>query len=63
VVSPVGEGLVRSVDYFGERGDRPTHPELLDFLATQLRDQGWSMKRLIREIVLSPNVPACEHSR
>jgi len=49
----LGEGLVRSVDYFGERGDRPTHPELLDFLATQLRDQGWSMKRLIREIVLS----------
>src|SRR5205085_719720 len=44
---------VRSVDYFGERGERPTHPDLLDYLARRLRDQGWSVKGLIREIVLS----------
>ncbi|MGH7957394.1 MAG: DUF1549 and DUF1553 domain-containing protein, partial [Opitutaceae bacterium] len=49
----LGAGLVRSVDYFGERGDRPTHPELLDYLATRLLDQGWSLKQFIREIVLS----------
>lgn len=49
----LGAGLVRSVDYFGERGDRPTHPELLDYLALRLRDQGWSLKRFIREIVSS----------
>ncbi|MGH7959139.1 MAG: PSD1 and planctomycete cytochrome C domain-containing protein [Opitutaceae bacterium] len=48
-----GAGLVRSVDYFGERGERPTHPELLDYLALRLRDRGWGLKSLIREMVLS----------
>jgi hypothetical protein len=48
-----GEGLVRTVDYFGTRGEKPTHPELLDFLATQFMQHGWSQKRLIRELVLS----------
>ncbi|MBM3458206.1 MAG: DUF1549 domain-containing protein, partial [Armatimonadetes bacterium] len=48
-----GEGLVRSVDYFGERGDRPSHPELLDYLATRLLRNGWSQKQLIRGLVLS----------
>lgn len=48
-----GEGLVRSVDYFGTRGDRPTHPELLDWLATEFVRNGWSQKKLIRQIVLS----------
>jgi hypothetical protein len=48
-----GEGLVRTVDYFGTRGEKPTHPELLDFLATQFMRHGWSQKRLIRELVLS----------
>lgn len=48
-----GEGLVRSVDYFGTRGETPSHPELLDYLAARFIKNGWSQKRLIREIVLS----------
>jgi len=48
-----GEGIVRSVDYFGVRGDGPTHPELLDRLATDFVRDGWSQKRLIRRLVLS----------
>ncbi|OYW18298.1 MAG: hypothetical protein B7Z55_10875, partial [Planctomycetales bacterium 12-60-4] len=48
-----GEGLVRSVDYFGARGETPSHPELLDYLAARFMQNGWSQKRLIRELVLS----------
>lgn len=48
-----GEGLVRSVDNFGTTGERPTHPELLDYLAAQFVEKGWSVKQLVREIVLS----------
>ncbi len=48
-----GQGLVRSVDYFGLPGQRPSHPQLLDFLATQFMRDGWSQKRLIRSLVLS----------
>ena len=48
-----GEGLVRSVDYFGTRGETPSHPELLDHLATRFMRNGWSQKQLIRSIVLS----------
>ena len=46
-------GLVRSVDNFGATGDEPTHPELLDTLAVGFVDSGWSLKQLVREIVLS----------
>ena len=48
-----GVGLVPTVDNFGSRGDRPSHPELLDYLALRLVQSGWSAKSLIREIVLS----------
>ena len=48
-----GQGIVRSVDNFGTMGDAPTHPHLLDHLARQLINSGWSVKSLIREIVLS----------
>ena len=48
-----GRGLVGSVDYFGMRGESPTHPELLDYLAVQFIRDGWSHKHLIRELVLS----------
>lgn len=48
-----GEGLVRTVDYFGLPGDTPSHPELLDSLARSFIDSGWSHKTLIRNLVLS----------
>lgn len=48
-----GRGLVSTVDNFGINGDVPSHPELLDYLALRFMDQGWSVKRMIREVVLS----------
>jgi hypothetical protein len=48
-----GQGLVRSVDNFGSTGDVPSHAELLDFLAVRFVRNGWSIKRLVRELVLS----------
>jgi hypothetical protein len=48
-----GEGIVRTVDYFGTRGEPPTHPELLDHLAARFVRSGWSQKQLIRSLVLS----------
>jgi len=48
-----GEGLVRSVDYFGTRGDTPSHPKLLDHLAHHFMKEGWSQKKLIRMLALS----------
>ncbi len=48
-----GRGLVGTVDNFGLSGEAPTHPELLDHLATRFVSNGWSVKSLIREIVLS----------
>ncbi|MCA9096315.1 MAG: DUF1553 domain-containing protein, partial [Planctomycetaceae bacterium] len=48
-----GTGLVKTVDDFGHVGEKPTHPELLDYLAARFVEEGWSIKRMIREIVLS----------
>ncbi len=48
-----GYGIVRSASNFGQLGDRPSHPELLDFLATRFVQEGWSIKKLHREIMLS----------
>src|SRR5204863_6150562 len=48
-----GRGLVASVDNFGVLGDRPTHPELLDHLADRFVRDGWSVKKLVRALVLS----------
>jgi cytochrome c553 len=48
-----GEGLVRTPSNFGQLGDRPSHPELLDYLASRFVENGWSMKKLHREIMLS----------
>jgi hypothetical protein len=48
-----GRGIVPTVDNFGATGERPTHPELLDHLALRFVEQGWSVKKMIREIVLS----------
>ena len=48
-----GTGLVRTVDNFGTHGDKPSHPDLLDFLAHTFVSGGWRVKPLIREMVLS----------
>lgn len=64
----VGEGIVRTTDNFGTLGDRPDHPELLDWLATRFAEDQWSIKSLHRRIMLSsayqrsfsPNGPASE---
>ena len=48
-----GKGLVRTPGDFGVRGEPPTHPELLDYLALRLIESGWSLKELHREIMMS----------
>jgi hypothetical protein len=48
-----GRGLVPTADNFGAAGQPPSHPELLDHLAVSFMDEGWSVKSLIRRIVLS----------
>ncbi len=48
-----GRGLVPTVDNFGVMGQKPSHPELLDTLAVEFMEEGWSLKRLIRRLVLS----------
>jgi hypothetical protein len=48
-----GRGIVTTPSDFGVRGERPTHPELLDYLATELVAGGWQLKRLHRLILLS----------
>jgi hypothetical protein len=48
-----GTGIVATSDDLGTYGDRPTHPELLDWLATEYRAKGWSRKKLIRQILMS----------
>ena len=48
-----GTGLVRTPDDFGTRGQTPTHPELLDYLADEFQKHGWSLKWLHRQIMLS----------
>jgi cytochrome c553 len=48
-----GQGLSRTVEDLGAQGEWPTHPELLDWLALELVDSGWDVKRLLRTIVTS----------
>lgn len=48
-----GRGLVASSENFGVLGEKPSHPELLDLLAEDFRRDGWSLKRLIRRLVLT----------
>ncbi|MCO6458933.1 MAG: DUF1553 domain-containing protein [Pirellulaceae bacterium] len=48
-----GAGLVRTTSNFGQLGDRPSHPELLDYLAVRLVEEGWSLKWLHRQIMRS----------
>jgi len=48
-----GYGLVRTPSNFGSQGERPSHPELLDYLANRFIREGWSLKKLHREIMLT----------
>ncbi|HZN36735.1 MAG TPA: DUF1553 domain-containing protein, partial [Pirellulaceae bacterium] len=49
----LGRGIVPTLDDFGKQGEKPSHPELLDWLASELAAAGWSQKALIRRIVQS----------
>ena len=49
----MGAGLSNVLDDLGAQGEPPSHPELLDYLATQFVDSGWNVKQLIRAIVMS----------
>ncbi len=57
-----GTGLVRTVDDFGKQGAKPTHPELLDWLACELIESGWSVKHLHRLILNSATYQASSAS-
>ncbi|HRE14535.1 MAG TPA: DUF1553 domain-containing protein, partial [Usitatibacteraceae bacterium] len=48
-----GQGLVRSVEDFGLQGEAPTHPELLDWLAVELVENGWDLRHILRLIATS----------
>ncbi|MEM7603115.1 MAG: DUF1553 domain-containing protein, partial [Verrucomicrobiota bacterium] len=48
-----GRGIVETVDNFGRLGSGPTHPELLDYLATGFRERGGSLKSLVRDLVMT----------
>ncbi len=57
-----GTGLVKTPNDFGSHGERPSHPELLDWLATQLIDGGWRLKSLHRLILLSSAYQQSSHT-
>jgi hypothetical protein len=58
-----GHGLVRTPDDFGTSGEAPSHPELLDWLATDFMRNGWSRKQLIKRIVMSETYRQASHDR
>lgn len=49
----MGQGIVKSADNFGFLGEKPSHPDLLDHLATKFMDDGWSVKKIIKYVILS----------
>lgn len=57
-----GRGIVPSANDFGQFGEKPTHPELLDWLASEFMANGWSMKKLTRTIMLSATYQQSSHT-
>src|SRR6185295_3524333 len=49
----LGTGIVRTSENFGTQGEKPSHPELLDWLAVDFLDHGWSWKHVIKRVVMS----------
>ena len=58
-----GRGLVATSENFGVRGELPSHPELLDWLAIEFEQNGWSIKETLRQIVLSETYRQSSQSR
>ena len=58
-----GRGIVATSENFGVRGDRPTHPELLDWLALEFQQRNWSVKELLRVIVTSQTYQQSSNAR
>ena len=60
-----GTGLVRSTGDFGGMGEKPSHPELLDWLAVEFRESGWDVKRFFKLLVTSATYrqAAVDHAR
>jgi hypothetical protein len=58
-----GRGIVRTSEDFGTQGDAPSHPQLLDWLASEFRDKGWGVKQMMRMIVTSATYRQSSHTR
>jgi hypothetical protein len=58
-----GRGIVHTSEDFGTQGDRPTHPELLDWLASEFLARGWSMKQMVRLMVTSATYRQSSNAR
>ena len=57
-----GQGLVRTAEDFGSQGERPSHPQLLDWLAVEYRENGWDTKAILKKIVLSATYRRSSHA-
>ncbi len=60
--SVFGSGIVETTDDFGHLGDKPSHPELLDYLADRFVGDGWSVKRLVRMLVMTETFQQSSHT-